>query len=201
MTTEEPNRVVLNPDLNRGIGGESRTLDRRTIQIGRIVPPIVAAILRWVASAIDAIDFDPLARHRAVFNGIWRLLRGVVRLYRYGCTTIVSLIPNTISLLCQSLSAGSLSAGFLFTIVVAVATLIGHLGSQLAFPAPTRSISASRATGPFERMFRSPRSAYGSTLQSVLRFLQNVPSRWRIAGAVVVVGAARAALRNLVHTT
>ncbi|XP_050109050.1 uncharacterized protein LOC126587973 isoform X2 [Malus sylvestris] len=28
-----------------------------------MVPPIVAAILRWVASAFDAIDFDPLARH------------------------------------------------------------------------------------------------------------------------------------------
>ncbi|TQE11997.1 hypothetical protein C1H46_002391 [Malus baccata] len=78
-----------------------------------MVSAIVAAILRWVASAFDAIDFDPLAGHRAVFSGICRLLRDVVRLYRYGCTTIVSLIPNTISLLCQSFSAGSLSAGFL----------------------------------------------------------------------------------------
>ncbi|KAM1008058.1 hypothetical protein ACFX11_004655 [Malus domestica] len=52
------------------IGGESRTLDRRTIQIGRIVSAIVAAILRWVASAFDAIDFDPLARHMYYVIGV-----------------------------------------------------------------------------------------------------------------------------------
>ncbi|KAM1455160.1 hypothetical protein ACFX1X_004630 [Malus domestica] len=84
MTTEKPNRAALNPDLNRGIGGESRTLDRRTIQIGRIVPAIVVAILRWVASAFDAIDFDPLARHRYYVIGaivvlavavLWRVFR------------------------------------------------------------------------------------------------------------------------------
>ncbi|KAM2055075.1 hypothetical protein ACFX1X_004630 [Malus domestica] len=169
MTTEKPNRAALNPDLNRGIGGESRTLDRRTIQIGRIVPAIVVAILRWVASAFDAIDFDPLARHRYYVIGAIVVL-AVAVLWR-------------------------------FTIVVAVATFIGHLGSQLAFPAPTRSFSSSRATGPSGRMVRSPRSASVSTLQPVLRFLRNVPSRWRIAGAVVMAGAAGVALRNPVHTT
>ncbi|KAM1422415.1 hypothetical protein ACFX2I_004551 [Malus domestica] len=38
-------------------------------------------------------------------------------------------------------------------------------------------------------MVRSLRSASGSTLKPVLRFLRNVPSRRRIASAVVVAGA------------